>query len=131
MWRDEELSWKNHAQSLSSTLSKIAGVMYKIRNYVNFHRLKTSYYSLTQSKLIYSMLAWVTANKQNLKQLNIAQNKILRIIKFSPRKTRMTNLYRNYEIVQLEKLNKIESINLFIGVAKTCYMNSLYLCIIM
>ena len=35
------------------------------------------------------------------------QNKILRIITFSPRKTRMTNLYRKYEIVHLEKLYKI------------------------
>ena len=29
MWLDEELSWKNQIQSLSSTLSKIAGVIYK------------------------------------------------------------------------------------------------------
>ena len=62
VWLDEELSWKNHVQSLSSTLSKIAGVIYKIRNYVNFHCLKTLYYSLIQSKLIYGILAWGTTN---------------------------------------------------------------------
>ena len=67
VWLDEELSWKNHVQSLSSTLSKIAGVIYKTRNYVNFHCLKTLNNSLVQCELIYGILAWGTTNKQNLR----------------------------------------------------------------
>ena len=74
VWLDDELSWKNHIQSLSSTLSKIAGVIYKIRNDVNFYCLKT-YYNLIQSKLIYGILAWGTTNNQNLKQHK--QSKVL------------------------------------------------------
>ena len=45
------------------------------------------------------------------------QNEISRIITFSSRKTKITNLYRKYEIVQLEKLRKIE-------VAKFVYRSS-------
>ena len=72
------------------------------------HCLKILYYSLIQSKLIYGLLTWGGTTKKNLSHLSTIQNKTLRSITFSPRRSNFTNLYKKCEILQLNKLYKLE-----------------------
>ena len=108
VWIDEGLNWKAHIAKLRSTLSKTVGVLFKIRNYVSMYCLEILHYSLIQPKLINGMLTWEETTKENLSHLSTIQNKNLRSIIFSSRRSNLTKLYKKCEILQLDKLYKLE-----------------------
>ena len=66
------------------------------------------YYSLIQSYLIYGILTWGGTTKENLSHLSTIPNKTLRSITCSPRRSNLTKLYKKCELLQLDKLYKLE-----------------------
>ena len=108
MWINEGLNWIAHIAKVSSTLSKTVGVLFKIRNYVSMPCLKIFYYSFIQSKLIYGTLTWEGTTKEDLSHLSTTQHKTLRSITCSPRRLNLTKLYKKCEILQQDKLYKLE-----------------------
>ena len=55
---NENLSWKSHCDFLAGKLSKVAGILNKLKNWVPYIILKTIYYSLFQSYINYGILLW-------------------------------------------------------------------------
>ena len=54
VYLDNKLSWKSHIDILITKLSKICGIIYKLRHYVPLFTLKSIYFSLFHSQLQYS-----------------------------------------------------------------------------
>ena len=54
-----DLHWKTHLTSLEKKLSRSIGLLSKIRHYVPKFLLKTIYYSIFNSHLIYGCEVWV------------------------------------------------------------------------
>ena len=52
---DENLSWKNHIDMLSNKISKVIGVMYKLKNVLPEYILLILYKSLISSHLSYGL----------------------------------------------------------------------------
>ena len=55
---DENLSWKNHINMLSNIISKVTGVMYKLKNVLSEHILLILYNALISSHLNYGLFVW-------------------------------------------------------------------------
>ena len=55
---DECLNWKPHVQKISNKISRIIGVLCRLKNYLPKHILRTIYNSLILPHLQYAVLTW-------------------------------------------------------------------------
>jgi len=83
---DSTLSWKNHIDNVSTKISKIIGLLYKIRYFVDVKIIKTLYYSLVFPHLIYGIEVWGSADELHLNKLLVLQKKIVRLICYSDKR---------------------------------------------
>ena len=90
---DDKLSWKYHIQQLHEKLSKICGLIFRLRHNVPLYTRKLVYYSTFQSTLFYSLLNWGRAAKSCLHQLEVLQKEFIRASLFSPQTTTTNLLY--------------------------------------
>ena len=63
------------------------------------------YYSFVYPYLIYCNHIWGSTYKTNLSKLQVLQNKAVRIITGSPRRTNTEMMYRNNNILKLDSIN--------------------------
>ena len=105
---DDKLSWKSHVQKLNKKLSKICGLIFKLRHYVPLATCKLIYYSLFQSVLLYSLINWGKTTHSCLHQLEVLQNRFLRASLFLPRKTNTNLLYFRFQVLKLKDMIKME-----------------------
>ena len=80
---DSTLSWKYHINELGKKLSRVIGIMYKLRHFVSRELMVSLYYSLIYPYLIYGVPIWGTANTTTLSTLHIIQKQIVRLITFN------------------------------------------------
>ncbi|XP_065651287.1 uncharacterized protein LOC136079476 [Hydra vulgaris] len=102
---DENLTWKNHIETLRNKVSKNIGVLHKARSFVNRHALIQLYYSLIQCHLNYSNIAWGSAKKCQLDPLYRQQMHLARLINFKDRFTHAKLLLFKMSILIIYQLN--------------------------
>ena len=105
---DRELSWKNHIDYLAKKLSKVCGMIYKLRHYVPLSTLRIVYYSMFHSHIQYSLLNWGRAAKSHFHKLSILQNKILRACLFCSLRYETNLLYSRFRVLKLDDMIKME-----------------------
>lgn len=93
----ENLEWNLHLNTLNLKLNRAIGLLCKIRHYVPKFLLKTLYYTIFHSHLIYACQIWGQSQAM-LNKVQPLQDKALRIINFKP---------DNYEVAELYKKDKI------------------------
>ena len=79
---DENLDWNHHVDVISKKVSRGIGVMYRIRRYVDLSVLKSIYYSLIYSHLLYAIEVWGNACDTLIDKLLILQKKAVRMMTF-------------------------------------------------
>ena len=77
---DENLSWKPHIMIITSKLSKLCRLLYKLRPFVNKQILMQVYYTLIYPNLLYGITCWGSCSKTAFQPIQIIQNRILRCI---------------------------------------------------
>ena len=77
---DSTLSWKPHCDKISNTISRITGIFYKIRPFVNKKTLLMLYYSLVYPHLIYGIEVWGSSMISHISKIISMQKKIVRMI---------------------------------------------------
>ena len=105
---DSKLSWKNYIEKLTCKLSKVCGVIYKLRHYVPLSTLKLFYFAMFHSHLQYSLLNWGRACKSHYHKPVVLQNIILRACLFRPLHDPTNSLYSDCSILKLEDMIKME-----------------------
>ena len=106
---DEGLTWKNHVKHVCQKMSKVCGIISKIRHCVNMKTLKIVYYALGYSYLRYCNIVWGSASKNILKPLVALQNRILRIMTFAPfGRIDIDELYLKLRLLRLDKIHYLE-----------------------
>ena len=98
---DCHLTWHAHATELQSKLSRSIGMLCKIRHFVQHDTLRSIYFGIFSSILMYGSQIWGQHNGV-VNKLQILQNKALRIINFCPRRTSATPLFKKCEILKLK-----------------------------
>ena len=90
---DENLSWKQHINDVSTKISKSIGILYKSRGIVKQPLLKQLYFSFIHCHLNYANIAWAST-------YNAAH-----IINFKDRFTHAQSLLHNMEALNIFQIN--------------------------
>ena len=83
-------------------LNWVVGAFAKTRHYIPIFLLKTVYYSLFNSHLIYACQIWGQTKNDLFRKIEKLQDKILRIINFLPKGTPINDTYENSKILKLQ-----------------------------
>ena len=78
---EQHLDWNVHVKNVIPKLNRAIGILSKIWHYVPKFLLKTIYYSLFNSHLIYACQVWCQ-NKKFHEKLSTLQDKAIGIINF-------------------------------------------------
>ena len=79
---DENLSWKEHINSIKTKISKNIGLLYKARYFVTKKSLNQLYFSYINSYLTYANIIWGCTPQSNLIPLYRKQKHAIRAIHF-------------------------------------------------
>ena len=101
LYIDRYLSWQQQEQDMRSRLSRAAGMLCKIRHYVDFDTLKLVYYGIFSSILMYGSLIWGQYSRI-VNRLQTIQNKAIRYMNFKPKRTSATPLFKKTGILKLD-----------------------------
>ena len=105
---DENLNWKTHVKYICGKLSKMCGIFAKLRHCCSKDLLKVIYFALVESHLQYCNIIWGDACENTLKPLVNLQNKILKILCFSPFGfDDVDDLYTDMKLLNLKQLHKL------------------------
>jgi len=80
----------------------------KLRYYIPFRFLKTVYYNLVYSHLRYAITSWGSSSFPTLNTLNTIHNKLLRIMTFSKFNSNVCKLYKDTQILNIDRIFKLE-----------------------
>ena len=82
MYLDKHLSWDMHINQLSVKLSRVNGIVSKLRHNAPLDVCLQIYYALFYSDLSYGCGIWGLTTKSNIDIINNVQNRCIRIITF-------------------------------------------------
>ena len=97
---DQNITWKPHVTKTAIKISRVIGVLNKLKHIFPQHILLTIYNSLIQPHLIYGLYLWGL----KCKRLKILQKKAVRILAFKPYISHSTPIFKDLKILQLEDL---------------------------
>ena len=103
---DTELNWRAHIEALCTKISQATGAFLKLRRLVSTKTITMVYNSLVGSHLNYGILIWGTAKQLFLRKLQIAQNKLIRLMTFSDP---MQNVDHHFTALKILKVNQIHN----------------------
>ena len=102
MTLQSDLLWKMHLTSLEKKLSRGIGLLSKIRHYVPKFLLKSIYYSIFNSHLIYGCEVWgQNQNNVLVHTLQKLQEKAVCLINFETNKNVVGRLIKDSNILKL------------------------------
>ena len=90
---DQHPTWQHHINDLSVKLNRGIALLFKIRKFGNDKILRSIYFAIFESNLIYYSLVWAQ-NYKAINRLVILQEKSLRIINFQPLNSHTSPLFR-------------------------------------
>ena len=97
---NENMSWKPHIDLLSNKLAKCAGVLNKLKRLLPIHILRTLYFSMAQSRMMYGILAWGF----DYYRIEKLQKRFVRIISSSKYNAHSEPLFKVLDILKIEHL---------------------------
>ena len=100
----ENLSWKPCITSICDKVAKVIGILSKSGRYLHSGTLKP--YIIPSFYLISTITIWVSTFASYLEPLYLLQKKAIRIITFSPPRTRSKTLFVKLSILSLHLLYK-------------------------
>ena len=101
---DEKLTFKEHIKIVSKKVSKLTGLMYKLKHFFPLDVLKNLYFTLIQPYFTYCILAWGAVHKATLQPLVLHQKKLIRILTNSDYYAHTNTLFKQLKILNLENL---------------------------
>lgn len=101
---DQHLKWKPHVSYLTMRVRKLFHRFYLLRDIFSKQLITTVYYALAESLLSYGILVWGGIYDTHLKQLQICQNKLIKII-FNLHPRHSTNvLYTDNKLLNIRNI---------------------------
>ena len=95
-------------KNYTTKLSKICGLISKLRYYIQLSIRKLIYYSMFQSALLHSLIYWGRAKKSGLDQLEVLLNRFIRASLFLPQTITINLLYFKFQVLKLKDMVKME-----------------------
>ncbi len=105
---DESLTWKNHIDCVSKTISRNIGIMNKLKHYVPDHILHTLYCTLVLPYLNYGILVWGNTCKTYLNKLVKLQKWAIRTVSNSHYRSHTGPIFSKYKILKVNDMYNLE-----------------------
>ena len=102
---DCKLDWKTHINYASGKIARGVGILVKVRKCLNDECLKKLYYAFVYPYLNYCNHIWGNTYRTSLSNLQIIQNRSIRIIAGSPPRTSNGLLYKKHGMLNLKNIN--------------------------
>ena len=102
---DTALRFSEHIKFICNKLSKLVGIMYRVRDFVPKKVLIDLYYSLAYPYLTYGNIVWGGTYSQHLSPLKLIQKKLIRIITSSEYLAHTSPLFKQTNILKLDDLH--------------------------
>ena len=109
---DDKLRWDDHIKYIYKKLIKFVSIFYKLRYKLNQTGLKNVYFAFVHPHLLYGVELYGTANSTSLDKLVKLNNKILRILQFKDKKSHVSELYINFNTLQINSLCDMQLLSL-------------------
>ena len=77
---DEHLNWKEHISNISIKISRSVGIICKLSSCMKPNLLKSIYYALVYSHLVYGIHVWGSASATDLEKLLTLQKRAVRVM---------------------------------------------------
>ena len=103
-------------------VSRVTGLMYKIRNFVDNKTLEMIYYSLIYPHLLYAIPIWGNSDQAHIKPLFILQKKALRLIMNKHRN--ITTIFQLPSFTARQIINENQSILVDVGPMSQWYVDT-------
>ena len=103
---DECINWNYHINLVTSKISKICGILYRVRNNLTPEALISIYYTLCYPHLIYCLSVWSCTWQSFLKKLTVAQNKIFRCMFFMSKFESTKDVLYRYNFLSFSNIQK-------------------------
>ena len=104
MYIDNTLSWKTHINNLSNKLARANGIISISRHYVSFQSIKSVYYAIFYSHVIYGALVWQFTSAGYISKISNIQKKSVRLMSFSDFRAPTNDLFHNLKILKLNDI---------------------------
>ena len=101
---DKNLTWRPHIDHIASKISKIVGIIAKLRHHVPLNSLLQIYRSLIFSYTLYGIPAWGQASQCDLKKILTLQKRALRLIFFASKRSHAIPLFVASNILPVNML---------------------------
>ena len=115
------LTWSTYLLELIPKLNRAVGLLSKIRHYTPKPLLRTIYYSLFNSHLIYACQTWGQSKTELFKKIQKLQDKAVRIINFLPNTAPVSEIYKTTKILKLSDYISLQNALL----VKNCFQKQL------
>ena len=101
---DEKLTFREHLTMITSKISKVVGLFYRLKQQFPQDIIHKLYYSLVYPYLNYCILAWGSAKQTYLNPINLLQKRICRIITDSAYYAHSDPLFKQLEMLKVSDL---------------------------
>ena len=105
---DENLSWKAHVNYITTKICKMIGLFIKLRNTLHTNTLRNLYFSFIYTYLKNGIMVWGSAAATHISILEKCQKKVIRIIASSSRLAHTEPLFRQLNILTVNKMYKLQ-----------------------
>ena len=127
---DQNITWTPHIRKISIKISRVIGVLLKLKRIFPQHILRLIYNSLIHPHLIYGLNLWGFKHKR----ITILRKKTIRILAFRPYISHSTSAFKELKIPMLKDLYKSNYIRFITKISIIFYLyisKDFYLTIIM
>ena len=109
VYLDPTRSGKYHCEILTNKLKRANGMLSKVRHYVPKEELKSIYYAIFSSHMLYGCQIWGQGHSSHIEKIFKLQNRALRIINFEDFHANPDPIYINNDILKLNDLIKLQN----------------------
>ena len=116
---DENLSFNNHIDHISSKTSKSVGLLYRLSRFLPIDVLKTLYHSLVMPHISYGIELWYGAPKTVSDRITIIQKKMIRALNSLPYNSHTGPYFKDMNLLKVEDMYKLQiGLNIHTGISR-------------
>lgn len=106
---DTNLNWSVHMSNITSKLSSVSGILFKLKNKIEKETKLIIYRSLAESVILYMNIIWAWTKCKNLKKVQVCQNRLLKCVFNLPIRFPTTELYKLKKgVIDICNINKFQ-----------------------
>ena len=105
---DEHMDWNSQTKEICNKLKCFFPLFYNIRQYLDLDHIRTIFYTMIYSRLKYGSIITGQTSKENLDNIQILQNKLLKVLAGKCYRYSTNKLHNELSILKFEDMIKQE-----------------------